>query len=569
MKYGNFVSISSLTGECAAEKFKNFCSSSLWTCLHHMVILRSQNKITDFLLILAWASPFNVLDLEVTLVGFVITCTRFTLFNTCISLCGEDHIYTSNPDYIVNHSVPCYAISDHYPVCAIRRSVRRKTKNSCKIIYFRNRKNFNEDLFIYDMLNAPWSNITSLHCADKALAYWSDILKNIVDKHMPIVRKKVRRDSQPNWINDKIRSAIQTRDFHKKKNNFTEYKSWRNKVVQLIKCAKKKFYIEAIETNKKHPKILWKHLKCASSKNTQEAAPVIQIGDDLKTGPSEVANVLNDYFASISSEYIPVRQTRLDTKSVSKISNFIDSKIGDKNRYFAIPPITTDFVLQQLKHMPSTKATGLDDISINVLKLAAPEIVSSITYICNLSLKTATFPAKWKEAKVTPLHKGGSRHNCSNYRPISVLPILSKILEKHVFTHMYAFLQKHNLLTDSQFGFRKQNSCQTALLALTEKMYKAINEGKYFGMTQLDLSKAFDLVNHTILLEKLKLYRCNVESMQWFTSYLESRSQKVYINHYQSLQVLYLVFLRDRSLDHYFLYYILMTYHYFYLILKK
>ena len=94
---------------------------------------------------------------------------------------------------------------------------------------------------------------------------------------------------------------------------------------------------------------------------------------------------------------------------------------------------------------------------------------------------------------------------------------------------MYAFLQKHNLLTDIQFGFRKQNSCQSALLALTEKMYKALNEGKYFGMTQVDLRKAFDLVNHTILLEKLKLYRGNVESMQWFTSYLASRSQKICI----------------------------------------
>ena len=73
---------------------------------------------------------------------------------------------------------------------------------------------------------------------------------------MPVVRKKVQRDSQPNWINDTIRIAIQTRDIHKKKNNFTEYKSWRNKVVQLIKCAKKKFYIEAIKTNRKHPKIL-------------------------------------------------------------------------------------------------------------------------------------------------------------------------------------------------------------------------------------------------------------------------------------------------------------------------
>ena len=78
--------------------------------------------------------------------------------------------------------------------------------------------------------------------------------------------------------------------------------------------------------------------------------------------------MLDGYFASISSKYIAVRQRRLDTKSVSKISNFIDSKIGDKNRYFSIPPVTTDFVLQQLKHMLSTKATGLDDISINVFK---------------------------------------------------------------------------------------------------------------------------------------------------------------------------------------------------------
>ena len=94
---------------------------------------------------------------------------------------------------------------------------------------------------------------------------------------MPVVRKKGKRDIQPNWMNDKIRIAIQTRDFHKKKNNFAEYKSWRNKVVQLIKCAKKKFYIEAIETNEKNAKILWKHLKCASSKNIQEAAPVLQM----------------------------------------------------------------------------------------------------------------------------------------------------------------------------------------------------------------------------------------------------------------------------------------------------
>ena len=109
---------------------------------------------------------FNILKTEI-----ISKPTRVTAKSKALI----DHIYTSNPDYIVNHPVPCYAISDHYPVCAIRRFVLCETNNSCEVIYFRNRKNFNEDLFICDMCNAPWSNINSLYCDYKALAYWSDI----------------------------------------------------------------------------------------------------------------------------------------------------------------------------------------------------------------------------------------------------------------------------------------------------------------------------------------------------------------------------------------------------------
>ena len=197
------------------------------------------------------------------------------------------------------------------------------------------------------------------------------------------------------------------------------------------------------------------------------------------------------------------------------------------NARFSIPPLTTEFVLKQLKSMPSSKATGLDGLSINILKLTAPATIASITKICNMSIETGQFPDKWKEAKVTPLFKGGERDECSNYRPISVLPILSKIIEKHVFVHLYEFLQKHELLVNSQFGFRKKQSCQTALLSLTEKIYQALHEGKYVGMVQLDLSKAFDLVNHSLLLQKLKLYRCDDSSLKWFSSYLSGRMQRV------------------------------------------
>ena len=124
--------------------------------------------------------------------------------------------------------------------------------------------------------------------------------------------------------------------------------------------------------------------------------------------------------------------------------------------------------------MSKSKSTGLDGIGASPLKLAAPAIADSITYICNLSIKTKSFPEKWKEAKVTPIFKKGKTDDCSYYRPISVLPILSKILEKHVYICLYDSLQDKKLLLDTQFGFRKNHSCQTALITLTEEIYNAI-----------------------------------------------------------------------------------------------
>ena len=159
------------------------------------------------------------------------------------------------------------------------------------------------------------------------------------------------------------------------------------------------------------------------------------------------------FYANAPSKYTPVRSTDLHDDIAENIKNLVNEKVNG-NTLIALPEMSTDFVLKQLRSMSKSKSTGLDGIGANTLKLAAPAIADSITYICNLSMKTKSSPEKRKESKVTPIFKKRETDDCSNYRPISVLPILSKILEKHVYISLCDFLQDNKLLLDTQFGFR-------------------------------------------------------------------------------------------------------------------
>ena len=149
---------------------------------------------------------------------------------------------------------------------------------------------------------------------------------------------------------------------------------------------------------------------------------------------------------------------------------------------FTIPPVTTDFVLNSLRHLPTGKAVGcLDGLSGYFLKLSAPSIASSLTTVFNLSLSSGSFPDLWKKAKVSPLFKEGSLFDRSNYRPISVLAILSKILERHVHISFYNFLTENDLLSDSQFGFRKSRSCELAVTDLIDRPLNNMDNGVLNG----------------------------------------------------------------------------------------
>lgn len=157
-----------------------------------------------------------------------------------------------------------------------------------------------------------------------------------------------------------------------------------------------------------------------------------------------------------------------------------------------------------------------------------------ITFICNKSISNNCFPNRWKAAKVSPLHKNGPHDDVNNYRLISILPILSKVLEKHVSECLLHYLNENNLLHKTQSGFNSQYSCETALTHMTDSWLNAIDSGQMIGVVLVDFKKTFDLVDHNILLTKLQCYGIKDETIAWFNSYLTDRRQQVKVNDIKS-----------------------------------
>ncbi len=184
-----------------------------------------------------------------------------------------------------------------------------------------------------------------------------------------------------------------------------------------------------------------------------------------------------------------------------------------------------DFVLKQLLNLEDGKAVGLDKISPKLLFILA----SPLTKIFNLLISTGIFPDEWKVARVVPIHRKGSLQDTGNFRPVSILFTLSKLLERHVHIAFYGFLKKIDLLHLAQSGFRNLFSCETALLNIVDKWTTAIDNDLMNGVILLDLRKAFYLTDHELLIQKLTLYKCSEKTINWFFLYLTGRSQCTYL----------------------------------------
>ena len=164
------------------------------------------------------------------------------------------------------------------------------------------------------------------------------------------------------------------------------------------------------------------------------------------------------------------------------------------------------FKKKSLECVHAAKATGLDNISVKLLKITSDEIVDVLTFILNFSIEANWVENDWKNARDTPIFKSGDDHIVNIYRPVSVLPFVSKILEIRVFNAFYEYLSNNKLIICSQSGFRPKHSCETALNNLVDRWLKHIDGGKLTGVLIIDLSKAFDTVNHNVLMLTLKSF---------------------------------------------------------------
>ena len=461
---------------------------------------------------------------SVNLFQLVDTPTRVTASSSTLI----DHAYSNMPENIVDIFVPVYAISDHYPVCLTRKISNSSSGSKHKTITYRNMRHFDNIEFLEDLESQQWPLLDACENPNDALDFFLKLYETVLNKHAPQKVKRVKHLLQPNWFNEEIADASKKRDYFHKRKDMGNFRLWRNNVKTLIVNSKRQYYDKNITDNKRNPKQLWKNLHDLTNKSKKHSTPSIERQDgEPILGPEETANSFNDFFVSVFEQY---NTDELNTNCISdKLKTFIQSKLSPEVK-FDIPPISISYVKNQLASLDPTKATGLDGLSAKFLRISSSVIAAPLTKILNLSISTGVFPDSFKKAKVTPSFKKGDKSDKSNYRPISVLSLLSKIIEKHFAEHLKSYLAKHDLLYERQSGFRSKHSCETALTAIIDDWISAIDKNEIVGTVLLDLSKAFDLVNHKILLEKLRYYQFSDRSLHWFKSYFDNRSQQVSIS---------------------------------------
>ena len=236
--------------------------------------------------------------------------------------------------------------------------------------------------------------------------------------------------------------------------------------------------------------------------------------DIIIKNPQEIAEEFNKFFINIGPEL---------SSKIPNVQNNFENYLNYVNTSIESSEITAQELKNSFSSLKINKSSGYDDISSNVIKNIYEGIEGPLMHIFNLSIKDGIFPKKLKIAKVIPAFKTGDKSELSNYRPISILPCFSKILERIMYNRLINYLSENNLLFQKQFGFQASKSTDHAILELSDQIHDSFERNIFTLGIFIDLSKAFDTVNHQILLKKLEYYGIRNNSLKWFENYLHKR----------------------------------------------
>ena len=306
---------------------------------------------------------------------------------------------------------------------------------------------------------------------------------------------------------------------------WTEYKYYRNMINNRKKTEEKTYKSEKMAETADSPDIVWKNAKAFMGWKSTGTPHQIKVDNQLVTSAKKIAHFMNVFFLD------KVQKIRAGMVyaafTVRKVHDIMQNKTCKLNLSHA----SVLKIKKILKGLSNSRSTGVDELDNFSVKLAADQIAQPLHHIVTLSIMQTKFPSSWKFSKVLPLHKKHDPLERKNYRPVAILSPLSKVLEKLVFEQIYDYFTQNLLFHPNLHGYRKNRSTQTALLQMYDRWVRSASEGQVSGVVLLDLSAAFDLVDPSLLLQKLKAYGMEDDMLRWMESYLTGRYQAVWIDH--------------------------------------
>ena len=309
------------------------------------------------------------------------------------------------------------------------------------------------------------------------------------------------------------------------------YKSYKNLFESLKKKAKKKYYSEKISKYKHDAKKTWSIMKELIGKIKLKSSNFprrITVNEVDIFDKCKIANEFNAFFTNIGSKL---------ASKIPHASTAFESYINKPDSIMKTKQLSVNELKDAFFSLKISKSPGYDDIGFNVVKKCFSSLCEPLRYLFNLSIEKGIFPDDLKIAKVTPIYKADDKSDLSNYRPISVLSCFSKILERIMCNRLYQYLTENKILYPKQFGFQTGHSTEHAIVQLVDQILESLEYNKYTLGVSIDLSKAFDTVDHSILLKKLELYDVTDRNHSWFKNYLSNRKQFIPINNEENTEL--------------------------------